>query len=308
MTTDQLIYLLTVEKHMNFTSAAEELCISQPSLSRQIQAIEHEVGVSLFSRNSRNITLTKAGKEFLDYARSSVNEYNKMMQSMKYYSIKNNRNITLTSLPVMSLYRIVDVITEFKSVQPDINIEIIEENAKNVMWSLNSYKADLGFIIYDTINVCDLKLFPLLNDELVMIVGKNHRFAGRETVSLAEAENEEFLFLGNGSAVYDFSIEQCMKFGYYPKIVNAMHNNVRIETISNLVSRNFGVSLVILKAALHYSYLGYKIIRLKEKPMLHSAMITRDEILTPACKTFIRFAEEYYAEWDRVYKQSRGDL
>lgn len=308
MTFNQLTYFLVIKKYMNFTAAAEELCISQPSLSRHIQALEQEIGASLFDRTSRNITLTPAGEEFSGYADIFMDNYNKMLKSMQNYSAKAKRSITLASVPVMSLYRITEMITAFMAAYPDINIEILEAHGREVIWSLENHKADIGFYIHDSTKPIDFKLYPLLDDEMVMIVGKSNRFAGRESISLAEASNEDYLLWGNGSDVYNFAVEQCMKTGFYPRTVNTERSNISIETIADLVSKNFGVSLVILKSAMHFSYYGFKIVRLAEKPMLHSALITRNEPLSRECKTFIRFAADFCAKWDKDYKEKQQRL
>ena len=113
MTSDQLKYFLIVEKHMNFTSAAEELCISQPSLSKHIQALEHEIGAPLFNRNTRNVTLTPAGKEFAVHARFIMDYFNQVLQSMTKFSPKQKKTITLASVPVMRIYQITEMIAAF---------------------------------------------------------------------------------------------------------------------------------------------------------------------------------------------------
>lgn len=74
MTLNQLKYFQAVARTMNFRAAAEELYISQPSLSRSIDTLEHELGVVLFERTGRHIALTGSGRLFLEYTNRILDE------------------------------------------------------------------------------------------------------------------------------------------------------------------------------------------------------------------------------------------
>jgi DNA-binding transcriptional LysR family regulator len=172
MTSDQIVYFLTVEKHMNFSYAAEELNMSQPALSRQIQALETEISATLFNRNSRNITLTPAGMEFMAHAKKATEDYQNMILAMKHFSDKSRNKLIFTSLPIMSIYRLTQMVVEFRRTRSDIRIAINEEDAKSVLASLESYRADVAYYIYDNMKRSGFKVFPVNEEEMVLIVGR----------------------------------------------------------------------------------------------------------------------------------------
>lgn len=76
MNFDQLKYFLTIVKTGSFSEAADEMFISQSSMSKQIKALEHELGIDLFKREHSKIYLTSAGKKFLDYAQNAIKDHN----------------------------------------------------------------------------------------------------------------------------------------------------------------------------------------------------------------------------------------
>lgn len=294
MTSDELKYFLAAVQYMNFSLAAEELCISQPSLSKHIQSLENEIGVSLFNRERRSVSLTPAGVEFLKHAKALEKTYNKMFQSMKDFSPRNKQKITLASIPVMRIYDLTEVIADFKKSNPEVSVDIIEENERYVSRLLKNYKADIGYSDLISTKDTDFIVFPLSKDELVLIVSKENRFADKTTIRLSEAAEEEFLFLSSYTAASSFAIEQCSKAGFTPKRACARESNMQLETIIGLVSRGFGVSLLPMKAAEYYSNPDLRIIRLEERPAMQAGLLTRNEPIPQVCRAFISFATEYF--------------
>jgi DNA-binding transcriptional LysR family regulator len=116
MTPEQLNYFLVIEKHMNFSAAAEELNIPS-SLSRQIRNLEDEIGVTLFKRTTRKIELTEAGADFSLHARRILGTYQNMYAKMKEHSAGRNK-IVLASVPVISIYRLTEMIASFNELWP----------------------------------------------------------------------------------------------------------------------------------------------------------------------------------------------
>jgi len=156
-------------RYMNFSAAADDLCISQSSLSKQIKALENDLSVTLFSRNTRSINLTAAGMEFSVYAKRIVDEYTKMLCALRDYSSQRKHSICITSIPVMSQYGVTDMITSFKKEFPDVNMDITEKDSQHVLKSLESSGTDLAILRTRFIPQGNYKIFPLVDDELVLI-------------------------------------------------------------------------------------------------------------------------------------------
>ena len=295
MNFEQLKYFLVTEKHKNFTLASEELNISQSALSKHIQSLEYEIGAPLFYRNSRSVTLTPAGILFLTHANFLTDYYLKMQKQMEAFSLAEIKRITLACVPIMRIFKITEMIAAFKEVKNDISIDIIEENTAGTIRLLKSYKADVAFSSIYNLRETGFRYFCELDDELIMIVHKDHQFADRDRIPLSAAANENYLFLGADTAVHQMGIDQCKSAGFTPKTMNTLQSNMNIETIVDLVSKGFGVSLLMRKTAEHYANPDVKILQLDEKPIMSMALITRDEPISRVCREFIKFACDYYS-------------
>lgn len=291
MNIEQLQSFLAIEKHLNFSVAADELCVSQSSLSKHIKALENELSVSLFNRNTRSISLTLAGMELSVHAKKIMEEYNSMISAVKKYSEQRTNNISFTSIPVMNQYGITDVITEYKRNHPEVSMQIIEKDTDYVVKSLENINTDFIIIRDKYVPKGDYRVFPLVDDELVLVVGDSHRFAKREFISLSEASEESFIFLGADTYIYNTCVEECCKAGFAPVTLRSI---MRVETIRSFISQGLGVSLMMERIAEYLADPSIRIVRLKEKPTSTLSIVCRNEQLSAACSDFIKYAVNYF--------------
>lgn len=292
MTIEQLQYFHAIQRYMNFSTAADELCISQSSLSKQIKALEKELSVELFSRSTRNISLTSAGKEFAIHSERILEEYGKMLCGLRDFSSRRKRSISIASIPVMNHYKVTDMISLFEKEHPDINMNITEKDGLYVLKSLENRDTDLVIIRTGFLPNGDYKVFPLIDDELVLVTNSSHRFSNREIISLSEAANENFILLSMDTGLNDFCLELCSKAGFVPR---TLHTNVRIETIKSFILQGAGVSLLMKKVAEYIAGPDIRIVKLTEKPALSLSIAARNERLSSVCTEFIKFAVSFFS-------------
>ena len=294
MTTDQLRYFLAVKKYLNYSEAAETLNISQSSLSRQIQTLEEDVGALLFSRTTRRIVLTSAGEEFARYAEQMLELYQKLCAQMKVHSSARKNKLILSSVPVMSIYGLPLMIAAFNEQNPDIAIDIIEDDTLYVLREIREHRSDLAFSDTSKLSGNEYLTFPLVDDEMVLIVPKNHRFGDKNRINLSETSEESFLFLGAETMAYKSCMEECIKAGFEPKVLNSPNTSMQIETIIDFVSRGRAVSLINGKAAEYYWKPDIRIIRLEQKIRNQLGFVVRNDTISPACMKLIDFGLNYY--------------
>ena len=128
MTFEQLKYFVTLVEGENFLEVAEKLYISQSSLSKQIKKLEEELEVSLLDRSGRKAKLTEGGEFFYLEAKKLLLEYEKLLENIKPYKKKNILSIGV--LPILSQYNLNLLFQNFKSIYPDIEL-IIDEQEEN---------------------------------------------------------------------------------------------------------------------------------------------------------------------------------
>lgn len=242
ITIEQVKYFLALNTYKSFSLASEELCISQSSLSKQIKALENELNILLFNRTTRSISLTEAGKEFLIHCNKLIKDYDNTINSMKKYSLERKSTLNIGTIPVISQYGIISSIAVFKNLNPNININVIEGERIDILNMLD--KGDINFAFLRDFHMDEDKfqINPLIEDELILITPKNHKFANKKYISLDNAKDEKFIMLSSTSGIDKFCIEECEKYGFTPNIVYRIN---KIETILGLVGEGFGISLLM---------------------------------------------------------------
>lgn len=136
MNLNQLKYFLAIVKTGSFSNAADDMYISQSSMSKQIKALETELGVDLFKREHSKVYLTEIGAEFAKYAEMTIKQHNDMLLYLDEFATKKSNTIRFGSIPVVSSYGISAQIAQFTTnYKPDVNvvIDMHETNQQEVM-------------------------------------------------------------------------------------------------------------------------------------------------------------------------------
>jgi LysR family transcriptional regulator, transcription activator of glutamate synthase operon len=127
----QVQYFLMLSETGSFSAAAEELYISQSSLSKQIIALEKELNSQLFDRSKRKIALTPAGEAFLIHARNMNSAYQALLAEMAQY--KTTTSLSIVAIPVIAQYGITSYIAQFKQAHPNIQFTLDEREATAIL-------------------------------------------------------------------------------------------------------------------------------------------------------------------------------
>lgn len=291
MNISQLKYFLAVAENLNFSATADELCISQSSLSKHIKTLEEELEVQLFVRSTRSVKLTDAGKRLKFHAEKVVDEYEEMLACVKQFTGVSKRSISIASIPVLAVYGITDMIAQFQLDHAGVNIQIQERDAQFVLQALENHEVDIGMLRTKYLEGHKLKTIPILDDEMVLVVNRGHRFAKKGHVGLAEAANERFFLLGESTFMYQVCVEECSKAGFFPSVTSS---GMRMSTIQSFVKQGTGISLLMRKTANVLEDPDLAVIDIDEHPVLTLAIVTRDDALPPFCLEFINFATAYF--------------
>ena len=243
----QVQYVLTIADTGTFTEAAEELYISQSALSKQIIALEKELGMPLFDRSRRKIALTPAGETFLKHARTLTETYRVMMAEMSEY--KTAPSLSILAIPVIAQYGIPSYLAQFRRAHPDLDVTLEEREAVSVLSALDDHEHDLAFVRDNYLDAKRYDSLVIAQDKLLVAVSKTHRFADRLSVSLKELADENLITVGKASLIQGLAVDACRQAGFEPRIFYASY---RAESILGLAASNSGVALMMEKI-FHYS-------------------------------------------------------
>lgn len=243
----QLEYVLAVEKYRHFSLAAEEINISQPTLSHQIKKLEAELGVELFVRTTRSVLLTPAGEEFITYAKRILADIENAKNAMHEYGALKVGNIKIGAVPNINYLGITSLIAQFKKSYPGININLIEDNSEALLKLMNTHEVDLAFVNSPALQQDSYDYYPLVEDEFVLLVSRENRIAKENQLKLVDLSNEKFILFKMGTVLRNQFSQLCENAGFKPDVI---FESSHMETMKGLVEEDVGILLSSKRAAL----------------------------------------------------------
>ncbi len=239
----QLRYTVAVAQRLSFTQAAVALSVAQPALSQQIAGLERELGVRLFDRTNRRVSLTDAGRAFVRRAERILADIDGTAEEMTAYAGGLRGRVVVGTYQSFAEYTLPKLLGRFHARYPGIEIALREGMADDLLAALETNAVDV-FIghIAETRYAGDpqLRSEPLYDDELVIAVGGSHRLASRSTVRMDELRDEPFIIFRRGSSVTARLLLEARKAQFEPRVV---FESVDSLTIRSLVAEGLGVAL-----------------------------------------------------------------
>lgn len=284
MEVDYLCDFAAIAKLGSFSLAAEELFISQSSLSKHIMALEKELNVQLFDRTSRKVVLSEAGVQILPYA-DQISEIKERINRIATEQISRQRRvIKIASLPVMAQYDIIGAIARFQKEHSEIDLSIAEYEQCEILRLLESNECELAFTRESHEESASFNYTPFYKDYMVAVLPRSHRLAAKKALRLQQLKNEEFLFLDKRTVLYNLCFDLCSRAGFTPKVKYSGH---RPENIIELVSQGMGISLLMKRHTDYFKNAGVRCIDVT--PRVESAICLakiKSHTLSQAAKVF----------------------
>lgn len=223
--------------------AATRLHVTQPTLSRQIAALERSLGVPLFDRTRRQLALTPAGEVFLSGARELVRRADELAAAAQRAHRGELGVLRVGFVQSATFDALPRLLGAFRLAVPSVRVEVQAMTTLSQLDALADDRIDAG-LLRPPVNAPDLRLRTLSHDELYVALPGGHRLAARRRVSLTDLAAETFVMYAreSGPAVHDTLVGHCRAAGFSPRIVQEAED---VQTIVALVAANMGVSLLI---------------------------------------------------------------
>jgi DNA-binding transcriptional LysR family regulator len=190
----QLYYIITLEKHRNFTRAAEELHVAQTTLSQQIQVMEDQLGFKLFDRNSRSVKLTPAGHIFISDARLLVEQYENSVKKAQNVSAMMNGSISIGWWANYDLMLLSKALDAFHNLYPNVTFSLYNAEFNVLITALQNTRVDLLFLPFHYVkNKEGLAHKQIALSRLYALVSEKHRLADRKIISPSDLETEKII-------------------------------------------------------------------------------------------------------------------
>ncbi|KHD86760.1 LysR family transcriptional regulator [Bacillus ginsengihumi] len=297
MDIQHLQYFVSVAIHGSFTKAAQELYVSQPTISKMIKNIEDELGIQLFDRSGKQVELTDVGKVIFIQAQNTLKSFQQLKDEINDVINLKKGTIRIGLPPMIGSRYFPYVINEFHKMYPNIKIQLIEEVTKKVVHDVENGKLDLGAVVLPVNNEL-VHHFSFVRDRLVLLLHPTHPLAKEEKVALDQIKDEDFIFFHKDFMLHDQIIHECMRVGFMPKIA---YESAQWDLISGLVAANLGVALLPSSICKAFNTDRVTFVELT-KPFIpwNLALIwPKDQYLSFATKEWIRFTKELFNKYNK---------
>ncbi|MGE5630182.1 MAG: LysR family transcriptional regulator [Caulobacteraceae bacterium] len=196
MTIRHLKVFIMVADYGSVTAAAEALYISQPTVSQAISELESYYGVKLFDRLSRRLYITETGKQLLGYARHITALFDEMEQGFK--NLQKGGKLKIGASVTVGTYMLPKLALEFKQSFPDIEIEAVVKNTTDIENLIIKNSIDFG-VVEGIVHTPDIVSSAFMEDELVLVCGKNHPLYNKRGISEFDIPKLKFIMREAGS-------------------------------------------------------------------------------------------------------------
>lgn len=286
MNLSQLRYFARLAETRHYTKAAEQMYISQPSLSHAIAQLEQELGVPLFEKNGRNVELTQFGEVFLKQVRQSLEILDDSIDYLHRLAAGNGV-VRLGLLRTLGVEYVPALAAGFKRMNADKNVDFtfFTGVTSDIMHKLQRHELD---IVFSSKAPAEYRFesIPIKKQDLVLIVPPEHRLAGQHTAELSEVLDDPFIQYAHGSGLRHVINDMFAQIDASPKVAYEIQED---QVIAGLVAQGFGVSIVPYMEML--LRLNVKILQISRPiPNRMFYLVTDPAVtLSPAAEEFKRF-------------------
>lgn len=224
-----------------FTSASEELHLSQSTISLHIKHLEDELGSPLFLRTRRRVYLNEAGQVLLEYVERIFQEIKNAEMAVRELGQMERGTIRLGSGATTVTYRLPRILAAYQRKYPDIELIVTTDSSENLANAVHQQKLDIAVVMLPVIPSYSIEILPLLHEELVFVVGNNHPLAQKDVIEPQEICELSLIGYFHGSAMQAGLDKYFAAIGVTPRITMEMEN---IEAIKALVRAGLGASIL----------------------------------------------------------------
>ena len=249
MNLDHLRTLVSIVEHGSLSAAARARQISQPAVTKQVQRMEADLGLSLLVRGpKRQAELTPAGKRMLAFARETLANYELLERELASLKAVGVGTLSLAASTIPGEYVLPGLLAAFRTHYPQVKVQMTVSDTAGVATRLLADEADVG-VVGSTIQRPGLRLERLVGDRIVLAVPADHPFAARERVAADELGAQPLILREEGSGT-----RRSVEIALAAAGISLSESNVVLtlgstQAILQAVSQGLGVGFVSARAA-----------------------------------------------------------
>lgn len=279
---------IEVTRTGNFTTAAENLFITQPALSRIIKSLEDEIGTPLFIRTRKKMIETDAGRVLKKHALKIEKQLQLLDAELDKMLMLKKGHVRIGLPTITNSIFFSQLIASFHQEYPEVTFQLDEDGSKKIEEKIANDLLDFGVVVLTEKND-NLEYFMFVHEKLKLVVPSSHRLAGKQEVSLHELKEESFIMFDRDFELRTLVFTACREAGFQPKIIS---ETSQLDFIQELVAYNIGITLLPESTCLELTS-DFQTINVTNPTIeWNLAMIwKKDTNLSQVAKEFIRFAK-----------------
>lgn len=236
----QLRYFLAVARARNFSRAAEQCRVAQPSLSQQIMKLEDELGERLFERTKREVSLTPAGEVFRGHAERVLDEVELAGDSVREVKGVLRGRVALGALPTVAPYYLPGRLKTFAAAHPGVEVVVHEDTTEQLARAVLTKEIDVALVSLP-VERAGLVAEEFFDEALLVALPAAHPLAAKRRLMLDDLETEAFILMKEGHCLAGQALQFCRLNGFAPRV---SFRSAQIETVLAFVAAGWGISIV----------------------------------------------------------------
>ncbi len=234
-----LRYFVEVVRQQSFTAAAEQMFVTQPTISKMVKALEDEIGSPLLLRDSRQMVLTDAGRIVYQRGQDVLAAQAQLQAELDDLAELGRGELTI-GIPPLGGAAFTPAIAEFRRRHPNIELKLVEQGARAIEAALASGELEMGGVL-EPVDPAVFDVQRMVRAPLWLVSRRGARWDREQAVPLADLAEEPFVFYAESLALHQAVIEACARAGFAPSIVS---RSGHWDFMAALVHAGVGIALL----------------------------------------------------------------
>ncbi len=285
ITITQLEYIVAVDTHRHFATAAEHCFITQPTLSMQIKKLEESLGITIFDRTKQPIIPTYIGAEVIEQARLVLSEAKKIEEIIDSHKNKVEGSLKIGIIPTLAPFLLPMFIGDYIRKYPDIKVEVEELVSEDIVQYLKKDKIDVGIFVTPAKEEKIIER-PLFYEEMMIYAHKDHALLKQEQIEVKDIVTPDIWMLSDGHCFRNQVINLCEMHSLQHQSLPFEFESNSLETLMKIIDREGGFTLIPELATQYLSEEKLKQVKrfsnlnpLREVSLVYSRHYTKHKLL-----------------------------
>jgi len=296
MNLHQIKIFVTIADKGSFSAAAKAIALTQSTISQHMASLEDEVGVSLFDRLGRGISLTTGGELFLRHARRILTESDALFQAMSGFKGLEDAKLIIGASNIPANYLVPPLLATLEQKHPGVTLTMLTGDTSEVLMMLEDAEIELGLVGSYTQRK-EIMFEPLLNDPLVLVTASTHPWANKKRLSIDDVFRQPLIMRESGSGSGQSLNQALRQAGRNPSELHIAARLGSNEAVLQAVASGYGGAFVSELSIQHWKQ-AEQLCRINVDGLAVERKIwlatMKGRTLSPAAEAFVRLLQTHY--------------